>query len=284
LRKKVVLLIVLAPIIAVGGGVALLRLVHGGDWQSLLQPWGAWASTGVTFVALLTAAGYYTRAVVQNRATHEFDVLMRTVAVYHDLIPKKRSVASGYLLDRLTDRAREAAPEEQLAIIDLMNYFDDTCWRAFTTFKMDLGKCKVAQTCNHSWRSRLQQRHEGVRVILREVAYPASIYYRVLEAVVMQGDSGAVVGFPLGVTTQFHRMVTNEKIKGYLRNVKEENDSSFLEREKAAPSLRTSLVSIQTASESVIERGTDPATAEMVKAAVREALEDRGDAGPPRHH
>jgi hypothetical protein len=242
MSKKGILVFVLAALGGVSAliwGVLWLNQSSGNvAWQTFLHQWGSWASAGVTAVALSAAAAYYVRTLLQSRTTHEFDVLMRTVAVFHDQMPQKRATAAKYLLERMDGATRPADASEEAAIIDLMDYFDATSWRAFTLFKMDLGailhsKCKLAENCEHHWRPLVKQRHEGVRLVVREVGYPALMYDGAIKTI--PKDS-----FPpelqIGMHTQYQRMVT--AMARFPIDVSDPWKRRFLQREVEAPSLR----------------------------------------------
>ncbi len=145
------------------------------DWLAGLAPVPPLA-------ALAAAVVYYIRVVRQNRTTHEFDMLMRTVAVYHDLLPTKRSLVAGLLVARGIDGAYQSSAAERVAMADLARFFDMASWRALTSFnKLSLGPgCRLDQPCT-GHRVSVAHRHDAVRALLKDLGVPATMYYLALE-------------------------------------------------------------------------------------------------------
>lgn len=207
MSKRVLVILSLAPAVLVA--VVIWRIVS--DYKTSAEgnfyQWGSWVSAGITFLALITAAAYYFRAVTQARRNHEFDVLMRTVAVYHDLLPTKRALSARALREPQGVAVPGLRPEDELALIDLMNFFDEAAARALTVFTLSLGDCSLDKLCKHPWRPSIQQRHEGVRQIIREIGYPGFMYHSALLAA--RQDVGRLVReFPLKLFTEFERFVS----------------------------------------------------------------------------
>lgn len=211
-----------------------------------------WLQIGPVALAVMTviaAATYYFLVLRQNLTTHQFDVLMRTMAVYHDLMSTKRCIAARFLLERMRDEKRYASAVEQLAVADIVRFFDTVSWRAFTIFKFDLGSCQIGGLCSHGYRRALQQRHEGVRALVREIGLPAYVYYRALT--ICGQDQGLIVReASLGSVTQFKRMV--DAVTGYMPAITRTDPTAdlsqarcgggyyteFLKREAEAASVR----------------------------------------------
>jgi hypothetical protein len=197
----------------------------------ILTDWFEIAPATIALLAALAAALYYFRVVRQNRTTHEFEYLMRSVAVYHEFMSTKRSLAGAFLLERLRDAKRMPKPSERLAVADLMRYFDTISWRAFCVFKFDLGSCEISRICIHRWHPGVQQRHEGIRAVVREIGVPAYIYYQALSRV-GQNAGEIVREARLESLTQFKRMV--DTVADYIPQV----TSADLTRDLDLTSLR----------------------------------------------
>jgi hypothetical protein len=192
-------------------------MLGGGSVLPVLTDWFEIAPVGVAVLALLAAGLYYLLIVGQNRTTHEFDLLMRAAAVYQDLMPTKRALAGAFLLAQLGGGRRKANAAERLAIADILRYFDTVSWRAFCAFKFDIGKCDVNRICAHPWwRRGIQQRHEGVRTVIRAIGLPAYMYYKALEEA-GQTSGGIVLEAPLESLTQFKRMV--DTVEPYIARI-----------------------------------------------------------------
>jgi hypothetical protein len=172
-----------------------------------LSDWLEIASPAIACLAVLTAVVYYLLVLRQSRASGEFDVLMRSIAVYHENMSTKRSISGAFVLERFRTANRAPSATERLATADILRYFDTVSWRAFSTFKMDLGGCDINRVCSHHlFRRYIQQRHEAVRAITRDIGLPAFMYYTALDSI-GQNSRAIVQEAKLDQLTQLKRMI-----------------------------------------------------------------------------
>jgi hypothetical protein len=127
------------------------------------------------FATLAAASGAALFQLRSLRRTHVFDALLRTAAVYHDILPPKRRVAATFLIDHF-ENSKDPTECDLNCIHDLVTFFDMLSYKIVDLVGSRQLK-KAARSLDLGRQSTRIRRGDLALVILHELAAPAAYYY-----------------------------------------------------------------------------------------------------------